>query len=444
MRPFGLGLLAALMVALAAPAMALAAPAKAPEVKIDPNARKKGMADAPALLQAAGVTCQLSDARFVGAAPADKKTGSLGSSLYEVACGQGGMGYLVQTSGTGGAPNLFSCIEANTVDPTSGKAANPCQLPGNTDSAALIAPFLAKAKVNCPVDKVRGIGQTKANTLIEVECTGGTGYILMASAPLDASKDVQANNCLAYDAAQGGNIKCILAEPAARLAVVDTYAKSSSTPCQVKDKRFVGQFTDGTEGYEVSCADGKGLIFKVNAQGQVAQTLDCKNVSPGTCTLTDTRAALAEQAGLYTKLAKNSGSNCNVERYAVFPAKGSDEVVELVCTGGAGAIGMFPASGKGRVLDCGHALLAGYRCSLGKADYTAITDDLKKFDKKDCQVSQVGQPLKGADGSMRLEVACADGLPGYMITYSDPQTPKEAIGCGFAGNCTLPTNKKKG
>ena len=66
-----------------------------------------------------------------------------------------------------------------------------------------------------------------------------------------------------------------------------------------------------------------------------------------------------------------------------------------------------------------------------------------KLDKKDCTVSQVGQPLKSADGTMKLEVACADGLPGYMITYSDG-APKEAVGCTFAGNCTLPSNKKKG
>jgi hypothetical protein len=440
MRPFVLGLLAALMVALAAPAAALAAPAKAPEVKIDPATRKKGMTDAPALMQASGLTCQVADARFVGAAPADKKTGSLGSSLYEVAC-QGGLGYLVQTTAAG-APNLYSCVEAdNPADPAA-KPANPCLLPANLDAKAQLAPFLASAKVNCPVDKVRGIGQTKTNTLIEVECTGGQGYILTASAPLDPSKPATANNCLAYDASSG-NIKCILAEPAARLAIVDAFAKQGASSCAVKDKRYVGQFTDGTEGFEVACQDGKGLIFKV-ANGALASTLDCTKVSPGTCTLTDTRAALAEQAGLYTKLAKNAGSSCAVEKYAVFPTKGNEEVVELVCTGGAGAIGMFPATGKGKVLDCGHALLAGYKCTLGKADYTQITDDLKKFDKKDCQVSQVGQPLKAPDGSMKLEVACADGLPGYMITYTDPGTPKEAVGCTFAGNCTLPTNKKKG
>ena len=41
-------------------------------------------------------------------------------------------------------------------------------------------------------------------------------------------------------------------------------------------------------------------------------------------------------------------------------------------------------------------------------------------------------------------VACSDGLPGYVIEYTDPLTPKEVVACGFAGSCVLPTNKKKG
>ena len=54
MRPMGLGLLAALIVAVMAPAAAMAAPAvKAPPV--DAAARKQGMADTPAILQAAGI-----------------------------------------------------------------------------------------------------------------------------------------------------------------------------------------------------------------------------------------------------------------------------------------------------------------------------------------------------------------------------------------------------
>src|SRR5215469_2511824 len=127
MRPFGLGLLAALMVALAAPAAALAAPAAPKAPAVDANARKKGMADAPALVQSAGINCQVSDARLAGTAPADKKTGAPGASVYEVACGPGQVGFLVQTNGTA-APNVFSCIVANypadQKPPTS-----PCILP---------------------------------------------------------------------------------------------------------------------------------------------------------------------------------------------------------------------------------------------------------------------------------------------------------------------------
>jgi hypothetical protein len=435
-----LGLIAALMVALAAPAAALAAPAaKAPTV--DANARKKGMADAPALVQGAGVNCQISDARLAGTSAPDKKTGAPGASVYEVACGPGQIGFLLQTAGTA-APNIFSCVIANypaDMKPPS----SPCILPANIDLKPAIAQLAQAAKMPCAPDKIRGIGQTATQTVIETECTGGAGYIIMASSPLDLSKPATALNCLAYDSATT-NIKCELATPAERTALEDKVAAAANVGCTVKDHRFIGLLTDGNEGYEFACQDGKGYVVKVNAQGQVASTIECSKLVGGGCTLTDTRAAQAEQAGLYTKLAKSAGSGCTVERYAIFPTKGNEEVVELVCTGGAGAIGMFPATGKGKVLDCGHALLAGYRCTLGKADYTSITDDLKKFDKKDCQVSQVGQPLKAADGSMKLEVACADGLPGYMITYTDPATPKEAVGCTFAGNCSLPSNKKKG
>jgi hypothetical protein len=435
MRPFGLGLLAALIIASMAPAVAMAA-SKAPAVSAE--AHKAGMAEAPALVAAASLPCKVSDARLVGKAPADKKTGAPASSLYEVAC-EGAPGFLVQT--TAAAPNVFSCVLVNYPADPAAKAPNPCILPGNTDLMPAITSLLTKAKVSCTPQGIRGIGQTANSTLVEVSCSGGVGYVLTASAPLDITKDATATNCLAYDAANG-NIKCTLAEPATRLAIVDNYAKLANNGCTVKDKRFVGMFTDGTEGYEVACADGKGYIYKV-AQGAVKETLDCAKVPGGTCTLTDTRAATAEQAGLYTKLAKNAGSNCTVARYAIFPAKGNIEVVELVCADGAGAIGMFPATGKGTVLDCGHALIAGYKCTLGKADYAGLTADLRKFDKKECTVSSVGSPLKAADGTVRLEVACSDGLPGYMIAYSDAQTPKEAVACSFAGNCVLPTNKPK-
>ena len=214
--------------------------------------------------------------------------------------------------------------------------------------------------------------------------------------------------------------------------------------CNTTHYRANSSSVPGDPTYEVSCNDGKGYIYKITTTGTVASTLDCAKVPGGTCTLTDTRAATAEQAGLYTRLAKTAGSSCQVSKYAVFPQAGDKEVVELVCGDGNGAIGLFPATGKGTVLDCGHALIAGYKCTLGKADYADLTADLRKFDKKECTVSSTGVPLKAPDGTIRLEVACSDGLPGYMVQFADPQTAKDVTACTFSGNCVLPTNKKKG
>lgn len=449
MRPMRLGLLAALIVAVMAPATAMAQrlPAAGGTTKIVPStisaqSRKDGMKDAPALLQQApGVSCQVSDARLAGTVPPDKKTGSLGGKVYEIACGEGGVGFIAMASVTG-PPVLLSCVLNNYPADMPAVAPNPCILPANLDLRPALLAFAKKAKVPCDPDRIRGVGANANNTFYEVSCPDGAGYIVVgASSPLDINKSATMTNCLAYDTGESA-LKCKLNEPAKRLAAADRLG-GLANKCVVKDRRYIGLLTDNTEGYEFACADGKGYIYKINSAGAVAETLDCARVSAGNCTLTDTRAATAEQAGLYTKLAKNAGSNCQVAKYAIFPPAGDKEVVELVCADGAGAIGMFPATGKGMVLDCGHALVAGYKCSLGKVDYAGLTADLRKFDKKECTVSSVGSPLKAANGGIHLEVACSDGLPGYMIEFTDPQTPKDVQACTFSSSCVLPTNKPK-
>src|SRR5690348_5531916 len=112
MRPKVLRLAAALLVAALAPAAVLiAAPKDAP--KVTDAQRKQGMAEAPAIVQAAGLPCQVSDARFVGKTSEDKKNNKPAMSYYEVACGAGNMGYVLQAAA--GAPaTAFSCIEADT------------------------------------------------------------------------------------------------------------------------------------------------------------------------------------------------------------------------------------------------------------------------------------------------------------------------------------------
>jgi hypothetical protein len=428
MRPIAVGLAIALAVGVLAPATVMSASKKS---EIPAAARKQGMAEAPAIIQASGLGCQVTDARFVGKAK--------DVNFYEVDCAQG-LGFVVQAAKEG-PPTFFSCIEANTPPAPGKEPAAPCLLPGNADPKADLAPYLAAAQVQCTPTQARGIGQSKTNAYLEVACQEGAGYIVVTSAPSDATKPVQAQDCLGFDDVEG-NIKCTLTDKKTRLAVVDRLATAANTGCQVKDRRYIGATKDGSSYFEASCNDGKGYIFKTAANGALSQNWDCAKALNilGGCTLTDAREAATAQAGLYTRLATNAGMPCDVQEYALFPPKDGKEVVEMSCKDGKGGIGIFDASGKGVVLDCGRALVAGYKCNEKRAasGNAALTADLKKFGKTDCTVSEARAAGKTAKGTIFVEVACADGLKGYMIEYKDnPVTAIGAANCAFAGGCQL-------
>jgi len=355
------------------------------------------------------------------------------------------MGYVLQAP-AGAAPTAFSCIEANTPPAPGQPPSAPCLLAGNADPKALLGPMLQKSGVQCVPEQARGVGQTKTNTYVEVACQGGGGFMVLASVPFDTAKPVQAQNCLMYDDAET-NIKCNLTDKATRLAVVDNYAKAANNGCAVKDRRFVGMSKDNASFFEASCQDGKGYIFKVAANGQLAETYECSKASAilGGCELTDARQAQTEQAALYTRLAKAAGVNCDVERYALFPPKPREETVELVCKDGSGAILLSRTGQKDQVVDCGRAPVAGFKCSLSQADnaYASLTSDLKRLQKDTtCVVSNSRVVGKTEKGTTYVEVACADKLKGYMIEYQSAPSVNavNVVGCAFAGNCKLPGN----
>src|SRR5690349_13719082 len=100
--PKVIGLLMALVAMTLTPAAAVSQK-KAAAAAIPEAARKAGMAEAPAVITAANVPCQLSDARKIGE---DKKTKT---AYFEVACAPGSMGYVLQAP-AGGTPTVYSCI----------------------------------------------------------------------------------------------------------------------------------------------------------------------------------------------------------------------------------------------------------------------------------------------------------------------------------------------
>src|SRR5208337_4595740 len=99
---------------------------------------------------------------------------------------------------------------------------------------------------------------------------------------------------------------------------------------------------------------------------------------------------------------------------------------------------------------CAHSELEGYRCGITKpeAALAAMTADLKSLGKNSCTVSASRFLGLTTDGHGYVEVACADGLPGYTVEYTvKPLAPSQAFPCTGAppvnGTCQLPGNSKK-
>jgi hypothetical protein len=449
MRPYGLGLVAALVLAIASPALAAKPAAEA----IPPAARKAGMEKAPAIVAKAGLGCTLTDARFVGQSDSKKDGTKVTTAFFEVACSEG-LGYIIQTMSDGSTPLTFDCVATSAdvvgADGKSKKNSLACILPGNAAPEAGLQPMVAKTGKACPIAKARYIGQSTSNVYYELACQSGAGMVLTAALPATADRKVSSMNCITFE--QSGQ-KCLLSTPEQNLAPIKALSTKAAKGCEPSDMRYVLSTVDGSDYYELACKTGEGYMMQVKGD-DLTKSIKCADASfiGGGCTLTDAREAETQQAGLYSSLAKKAGFNCDVSKYAAFPVQGNDkEVVELACKNREdGGVAIFPtaAGAKAQVLNCARAPLAGYRCSFSKAEaaYPLLTSALKAKGKASCTVSNA-RAIGRAETSEFLEVACSDGLPGWVLEYAvGTDETKSVLSCtqakSIGDGCKLPGNTK--
>ena len=436
MRPLAIGVSAALaLTALIAATATFAAKDAAPEA-IGP------------LIAAAGISCTPTATRVGGDVMTSDKSPA---KIYEVACSEG-MGYVLiaKTKGTD-APQAYTCMM--TAQPGADGKPTPlaCKLPANARPELGLQPLMTQAGRSCQIDKARTVGLGATQTYYEVACKDGSGYILQV--PMKAGGPaLTATTCLAFG--PESKVKCTLSDPAAQLGVVTSLAAATGK-CALKDKRYVATDAAGTDYYEVACTDGKGYILHADASGHLKETIDCAVASgiAGGCTMTDSRAALTQQNALYSDIAKKAGFNCDVAKYAPFPATDkANEVVELQCSNRPdGGVGVFPLrGGKGRVFDCIRSVTEGYKCSFTKdeAVLPKLNAQLRGLNKGSCVVNGA-RAFASGDTSDFIEVSCSDGGPGWVIQYpKGSDSPSGVLNCaqaaGFGtGGCKLPTNVKK-
>lgn len=425
-------------------ARADAAAAAAAPPPVDPAAAKaEAMTLAPTLTSALKLSCTPTDARPIAELEetAEDQTKTR-IHVMEVAC-QEGMGYILATSAAGKGAADDCLIAANSTDENV-----RCSLPGNANPAAGLQSRIAKAGSGCLVDQGKVKGQTPALTVYEVKCQNGAGILAMAARPQTPDSAFSVLPCIR---APEANVKCDLTTDEANAAPIRAMATRATPPCNVGNMRFVASMTTG-DFYEFACTGADGIMVQVNAKGDMVRTLTCAQAIQvqGGCTLSSsTVQGSTEDNALYTRQAKAAGFNCDVSKYYVSPISGSGrEIVEMACSNRPdGAVGVF-SSGPTEILNCARSQAESVKCNFTPLDatYAALNQQLRAQNKSSCAVSGVN-PIGFTAAASYLEVACADGAPGWVLEYDRWKgAPKNVLSCaqarGIGGGCKLPTNRQ--
>jgi hypothetical protein len=402
----------------------------------------QGKKEAPAVAQAVGIPCTVTDAAFIGQSTGKDDAGkTYKQSIYEVACSEG-LGYAL-LSPVGQPPKAFDCVALI------GNPSLACRLPENKDPKKGLAPLVAQSGRTCTLSDARYLGsKLTGETFYEVGCGSAPGFLL-ETAKGQPPKIIGCDEVSGSLACKFTTEAQISAESSA--AATALLAKSGKT-CQLSKSRKIGTLQSGDVAYEVACADGSGYILEESTAGAFHTAINCANAGDS-CKLTDTTKAQTVEAGTYTRLAKASGYPCDVAQYRFIGIDSTQsEVVELKCSNRPdGAVAVFPAdNSKGRVLDCVQAGAIQQSCKLTTDQtplYAKYTKLLASKGKTTCKVSNArGVPGQTKDGDNFIETACSDGLPGYVMVMTPAGSLSDLLNCGQAKAagvaCALPGNTK--
>lgn len=422
-------------------------PAQVQEVQ-----RTRGAAEAPAVAQAAGLTCQISDSVWLGSAG----EGETANNLYEVACA-GGLGYVL-VNRPGQPPLAVDCLTAKTTADREAAAgtANPtrCILPANANPATGLQPVIAQLGRTCTVNNGRAIGGLTGGTRFEVGCAEGPGLVIDAPTP-GSTMAAMAISCLE---AATANVTCQYTTAEQTTAQLRPLLTGPAASCAISQARYVGRPAQRPTNtfYEVACGEAGGFIIESTPQFTAAATYSCDSAEARAlrCQYTVGEVAQTQEIGLYTQAAQEIGLTCPVTRYNRIGREPNNgrEVVELVCgTQAEAVVAFFPipggANAQGEYIDCLRAEVRNIPCRLTPLAtlHPRITQQLQTAGQT-CPVSAVRVMGRLAEEDL-VEVACDAATRGFVIAL--PIAPgSRGIGrvlrCvdarDIGGGCELPAN----
>lgn len=316
------------------------------------------LAAAQTLATAAGKSCQVVEARFIG-------RNNAGAEAYEATCASGA-GLLV----VGGEPTLaYNCLALAAAAPAEGAAR--CQSPRNLDAVATVQAYVQTAGLDCTVDEAAWRGQlTTGADRYEVSCAGSEGYFLDVAA--DGANVIDDIACLETSTAQ----PCQLTAKADQIAWLQgKYASGIPADCAPSDLRVAGVNTQA-KFYEIACEGGAGYFIRTRLDtGAFDRAIPCAEalqIGDG-CSLTDTSAAVAEAAARRASALAALVPSCQVggERLIGRETAGDRrEVVEFACAGKpVGVVAYIGAdAADNEAFDCLTVSIRGIECGLTTAE----------------------------------------------------------------------------
>lgn len=458
MRFFRLGIIAAMAMALCGQ-QALAADKPAPAPKMDPKIHEQSMKDAPPLVLAAGLKCDVTDAYLLGANDEKANGKTFKSSFYELACGQGGLGYIFKSS-QNGDPGFFDCISlqmaADKAIAAKQKPGNTCgMLPANADPKSGLMPLLAQANAPCPaVTKANWLGASPTDkvNIYEAACSSGPGYLITVPAP-GSTKTLDVTPC-AKSELLGVMCELTTKDDIAKSIIAMSAAANRPACAPNKARWVVSDQTTGVDFWEVGCGDGAtAYMFQTDSTGAFKAAIDCIRATriAGGCTYMNVNTGETAENATYTKLAKQIGYDAcpAVSKYQSYGLEtgGQRQIVELACSPTEGGFAIVPtgAGQTGEYFNCVRASGRGLACHLTpmEATYAKISQQIAARGKVTCQVSNGRAIGKDAQGVDYIEVLCASGTaPALVLSYSrlPQETLVSAVVCAqapIANACTL-------
>lgn len=332
--------------------------------KLDAAGQKEqGLANAPAVLQRAGVACTVTDALYTGEGNKPMPDGkTVKAQTYEVAC-QEGLGYLVDRPETIAAA---ASAPLKAVDCLAAEAGGyQCTLTPKPQRVAYVASIAGTSGRQCAVSDARAMGSNATgSTFYEVACGSAPGYVM----EVKGGRVARAIDCLEAAGIGGG---CKLTSAQAVLEAKEGQflqtLRAANVNCQGDEFRLIGKDTrNNRDVVEFKCSDRAGglvAFIPQQAGGQVT-AFDCIEAEGRAikCQLTTREQIMAQ---LTRALASE---NCPVVNYAVLGASATEgEVLEVACTGRSGMIVDMPTSRAkpSKVLTCAQSAgRGGDKCTL--------------------------------------------------------------------------------